>query len=163
MNEDSYTEEHTSFFSTVEEHHDIQDLDAYLDAYADRAYRYFFHPDQHQFPAPQPEFNFEVGAEVGTGAGFEYELVPETLDDVTVCLSSEEFGCLVTTYGLTDTETLPFHKNNSCAICQEYIVNQNRVSRTMLRCKHIFHTGCIWDWLVARSVFCPICRMDQRE
>ncbi|OVA15649.1 zinc finger protein [Macleaya cordata] len=42
-----------------------------------------------------------------------------------------------------------------CCICQEEFVNGVRVGE--LDCGHVFHTGCITEWLTHKNV-CPICK-----
>ncbi|KAG0453075.1 hypothetical protein HPP92_025440 [Vanilla planifolia] len=42
-----------------------------------------------------------------------------------------------------------------CTICQDDIHADKE--RTKLRCGHIFHFGCIEDWLMVKNE-CPVCR-----
>jgi len=51
----------------------------------------------------------------------------------------------------------PTMECSQCAICLTDFESQSSVSR--LPCKHIFHEGCICQWLVWRTS-CPICRAD---
>ncbi|KAH7169447.1 hypothetical protein DER46DRAFT_600290 [Fusarium sp. MPI-SDFR-AT-0072] len=43
-----------------------------------------------------------------------------------------------------------------CAICIEVLRDQEDVRR--LKCKHVFHTGCIDSWFQRHHVDCPLCK-----
>ncbi|KAJ9415731.1 hypothetical protein QL093DRAFT_1092772 [Fusarium oxysporum] len=43
-----------------------------------------------------------------------------------------------------------------CAICIEVLRDQDNVRR--LKCKHVFHTGCIDSWFQRHHVDCPLCK-----
>lgn len=45
----------------------------------------------------------------------------------------------------------------NCAICLAEFLHGEEV-RVLPRCKHMYHKGCIDQWLVLRSLHCPICR-----
>ena len=51
------------------------------------------------------------------------------------------------------------HQDNesTCCICLEEFVDQKAI---LLKCGHLFHSGCIRDW-AAKSDNCPICRNKQ--
>ena len=46
---------------------------------------------------------------------------------------------------------------NGCAICLEAFEREEEV-RILPRCDHLYHKECIDEWLLERSVFCPVCR-----
>ena len=52
-------------------------------------------------------------------------------------------------------------EENACAICQDIMAEGSQI-RTLNRCEHAFHIGCIDIWL-QRHVNCPVCRHDIRE
>ncbi|KAJ1554860.1 hypothetical protein HK096_000806, partial [Nowakowskiella sp. JEL0078] len=45
-----------------------------------------------------------------------------------------------------------------CSICLEALKTQDLYRK--LHCSHLFHVECIDVWLVKRSRFCPLCRID---
>lgn len=45
----------------------------------------------------------------------------------------------------------------NCAICLEEFFHGEEV-RVLPRCRHMYHRGCIDQWLLLRSLHCPICR-----
>ena len=47
------------------------------------------------------------------------------------------------------------HKNQNCTICNSDIEIDENI--TSLECDHIFHTDCIGEWVMYKSV-CPCCR-----
>ena len=47
------------------------------------------------------------------------------------------------------------HTDNECSICLETFINEEPL--VQLKCKHIYHTHCIDDWL-GRKETCPLCR-----
>ena len=55
----------------------------------------------------------------------------------------------------TDTDT-------QCSICQDIMLQGEQI-RTLRACSHEFHHTCIDNWLLRRSVLCPVCRHDIRE
>ena len=65
-------------------------------------------------------------------------------------LSEEQFNSL---------ETINCSENNQeekeCSICQESFQNEEKLIK--LPCKHIYHQGCIKQWLVKKDS-CPTCR-----
>ncbi|KAG0453099.1 hypothetical protein HPP92_025763 [Vanilla planifolia] len=67
------------------------------------------------------------------GSGLSRETVTGYLRNVAGCSESEEI----------------------CTICQDDIHADKE--RTKLRCGHIFHFGCIEDWLMVKNE-CPVCR-----
>jgi len=51
---------------------------------------------------------------------------------------------------------------DSCAICQDRM-RQGQNIRKLNTCQHEFHGECIDNWLLERSVLCPVCRHDIRS
>lgn len=49
------------------------------------------------------------------------------------------------------------YESQRCAICLGEFVNGECVS-VLRRCKHIFHSDCIKQWMPVKSVHCPLCR-----
>jgi hypothetical protein len=49
-------------------------------------------------------------------------------------------------------------KNERCVICQDNFVDTD-ICRE-LKCEHVFHAGCIDEWLGNQSYKCPCCRTD---
>ena len=49
-----------------------------------------------------------------------------------------------------------------CTVCQDRM-RQGEEIRKLTSCNHEFHTTCVDNWLLNRSVFCPTCRHDIRE
>jgi hypothetical protein len=49
-------------------------------------------------------------------------------------------------------------KNEKCVICQDNFVDTD-ICRE-LKCEHVFHAGCIDEWLENQSYKCPCCRAD---
>jgi hypothetical protein len=49
-------------------------------------------------------------------------------------------------------------KNEKCIFCQENFVDNDKCRE--LNCEHVFHTGCIDEWLENQSYKCPCCRSD---
>ncbi len=62
--------------------------------------------------------------------------------------TAEAFG-----RGVPLTQTLA----EPCCICLEPLA-QRQVALT-LRCGHVFHQECIWDWL-GRRASCPLCKQS---
>ena len=60
---------------------------------------------------------------------------------------------------LIDKRTITYsdeiHTDNECSICLETFINEEPL--VQLKCKHIYHTHCIDDWL-GRKENCPLCR-----
>ena len=48
-----------------------------------------------------------------------------------------------------------------CSVCLDDLVANESV-RTINRCQHMYHTGCLDKWFRS-SVFCPVCKWDLRE
>ncbi|KAJ1563934.1 hypothetical protein HK096_010358, partial [Nowakowskiella sp. JEL0078] len=46
----------------------------------------------------------------------------------------------------------------SCSICLEFMLESD--SYRQLHCSHLFHVDCIDMWLLKRSRYCPLCRID---
>lgn len=59
------------------------------------------------------------------------------------------------------TQTLSNLSNQSCAVCQDSIVETD-ICRQIRHCGHIYHRGCIDQWF-ERNVRCPVCRYDIRD
>ncbi|KAJ1561767.1 hypothetical protein HK096_003412 [Nowakowskiella sp. JEL0078] len=49
-----------------------------------------------------------------------------------------------------------------CSICLERVREKDRV-KILKGCMHVFHIGCIDEWLLTRSPLCPNCRRDVRS
>jgi hypothetical protein len=58
--------------------------------------------------------------------------------------------------------TLLMDLEESCSICQDRM-RQGENIRKLNACQHEFHGGCIDNWLLNRSVICPVCRHDIRD
>jgi hypothetical protein len=52
--------------------------------------------------------------------------------------------------------------DTQCSICQDIMLQGEQI-RTLRACSHEFHHACIDNWLLRRSVLCPMCRHDIRE
>ncbi|KAJ3128817.1 hypothetical protein HK098_003359 [Nowakowskiella sp. JEL0407] len=50
---------------------------------------------------------------------------------------------------------------SGCSICLEVFVGSDRV-RVLPGCGHVFHVGCVDDWLLKTNTVCPNCRLDCR-
>ncbi|KAJ1982196.1 hypothetical protein H4R34_001792 [Dimargaris verticillata] len=48
--------------------------------------------------------------------------------------------------------------HDKCAICLEHL-RREKCAR-QLPCHHVYHMGCIDQWLTEKSAICPICRFD---
>lgn len=51
-----------------------------------------------------------------------------------------------------------------CAICIESFASEEQIA--ILSCQHVFHTGCIQEWVnhkEEKSILCPVCKHDIRE
>ena len=51
--------------------------------------------------------------------------------------------------------------DDECAICLDDFAEGMRLRR--LPCGHVFHSTCIARWLIERSAFCPLCKVDLYE
>jgi hypothetical protein len=49
-------------------------------------------------------------------------------------------------------------KNEKCVFCQENFTDNDKCRK--LNCEHVFHVGCIDEWLENQSYKCPCCRAD---
>jgi hypothetical protein len=58
--------------------------------------------------------------------------------------------------------TLQADTDIQCSICQDIMLQGEQI-RTLRACSHEFHRVCIDNWLLHRSVLCPMCRHDIRE
>jgi hypothetical protein len=58
--------------------------------------------------------------------------------------------------------TLLMDLEESCSVCQDRMKNGENI-RKLNTCQHEFHATCIDNWLLRRSVLCPVCRHDIRE
>ncbi|NBU34170.1 hypothetical protein EB118_04895 [bacterium] len=78
------------------------------------------------------------------------------LEDVKVTLTPEQFNKL-------DQLTVGSESaSDVCNICMDNYTESP--SATILpKCKHMFHTECIRNWLCKEKVTCPVCRCDVRE
>jgi hypothetical protein len=56
------------------------------------------------------------------------------------------------------TETNVQVANETCAICQDTMVNATRIRH----CGHVFHANCISQWF-SMNTRCPVCRHDIRS
>ena len=90
-------------------------------------------------------------------------------EDVAVTLPSEQLDSLPLTVvaslvseGEGGEENGGEGGGENCTVCHEPLHVAGNVLRT-LRCDHRFHRQCIDEWLLNRSVRCPLCRMDQRR
>lgn len=50
----------------------------------------------------------------------------------------------------------------SCSVCQDRM-RQGENIRRLNACQHEFHGACVDNWLLQRSVLCPVCRHDIRD
>lgn len=56
------------------------------------------------------------------------------------------------------------YAQTDCAICLEPFVEEEQIA--ILRCHHVFHTGCISEWVNKKdekSILCPVCKHDMRD
>lgn len=51
-------------------------------------------------------------------------------------------------------------EGDQCCVC--FVEFENRENISELRCKHLFHTGCISKWLEL-SCLCPLCKGNVRK
>ncbi|KAJ1569975.1 hypothetical protein HK096_007766 [Nowakowskiella sp. JEL0078] len=58
----------------------------------------------------------------------------------------------------TNATQISYTTNASCTICLESFKTTDLYRK--LHCSHIFHVECIDYWLLKRSRFCPLCRID---
>ena len=79
----------------------------------------------------------------------EYE--PNSLTSVKITLNKKEFDNL-------KRVNISISK---CGICLDHFKDRDKAVYT--HCKHKFHNNCIKKWLLEQSVYCPICRHDQRK
>lgn len=57
----------------------------------------------------------------------------------------------------SSTTSSSLGSETNCAICLAEFFHGEEV-RVLPRCRHMYHRGCIDQWLVLRSLHCPICR-----
>lgn len=56
------------------------------------------------------------------------------------------------------------YAQTDCSICLEPFAESEQIA--ILRCHHVFHTGCISEWVNKKddkSIRCPVCKHDLRE
>ena len=82
----------------------------------------------------------------GTTAHFE-DVIVHTTQEVIEEMSTQQ----------TLIQDLP----SMCTICQDNM-RQGEIIRRLNVCNHEFHVSCIDNWLLNRSVICPVCRHDVR-
>jgi hypothetical protein len=58
--------------------------------------------------------------------------------------------------------TLLMDLEGTCSICQDRM-RQDENIRRLNACQHEFHGACVDNWLLQRSVLCPVCRHDIRN
>lgn len=90
----------------------------------------------------------------------DYETL-ESLEDVKVTLSENEFNNLDHLQITLDCNTTPCVLSGDCHICLDSFKKDD--IKTTLQCKHFFHKECIYKWLCIEKTNCPICRYDVRE
>jgi len=56
-------------------------------------------------------------------------------------------------YGFTHSEFIP----DTCVLCLDDL--DETLSYRRLPCTHLFHLGCIDEWLTTRDASCPVCRI----
>ncbi|XP_010542649.1 PREDICTED: RING-H2 finger protein ATL64-like [Tarenaya hassleriana] len=61
---------------------------------------------------------------------------------------------------LPPAERFGRRRTEVCVICMEDL-EKNDVVRVLVKCKHIFHVGCIDSWCMYRLA-CPVCRAPFR-
>ena len=60
--------------------------------------------------------------------------------------------------GKTQQQRLPaLRSGERCGICLEEWADEDRCR--VLECRHVYHAGCVDEWLVESSNTCPMCRM----
>ncbi|KAJ6892690.1 hypothetical protein NC651_025789 [Populus alba x Populus x berolinensis] len=56
-----------------------------------------------------------------------------------------------------DDERIVTSRNNGCVICLENF-QEGEDCQAISLCKHVFHSGCLKEWLVQNQT-CPLCRL----
>jgi hypothetical protein len=64
--------------------------------------------------------------------------------------------------GSSNMRTLLMDLEETCSICQDRM-RQGENIRRLNACQHEFHSGCVDNWFLHRSVLCPVCRHDIRD
>jgi len=78
--------------------------------------------------------------------------------DIKVTLSSIDLKFFKNTNITKKTQKQ--YENLECSIClQKYNIDERIV---ILKCKHVLHYNCAYNWLCKEKVTCPVCRYDQR-
>ncbi|KAJ6892835.1 hypothetical protein NC651_025905 [Populus alba x Populus x berolinensis] len=57
----------------------------------------------------------------------------------------------------SDDERIATSRNNGCVICLENF-QEGEDCQAISLCKHVFHSGCLEEWLVQNQT-CPLCRL----
>lgn len=78
----------------------------------------------------------------------------EDFEDVKVTLTESQFNNAVhTTINISDDDT--------CNICLDMLNNkEDNGIPVSLKCNHAFHNNCIKEWLIKKSIKCPMCRYE---
>ena len=84
------------------------------------------------------------------------------MEDVKLILSEEELNKIPTnTFKNIDNNLKDSSNINKCSICQDNYNDNDNVK--ILKCKHIYHSDCIDNWLGNHSHKCPYCRESAGE
>ncbi|KAG7567871.1 Zinc finger RING-type [Arabidopsis thaliana x Arabidopsis arenosa] len=65
-------------------------------------------------------------------------------------------NCAPSTTDLVDQETK--EETETCAICLEDMLESGSIYGHMHNCSHLFHQGCLNEWLNRQHNSCPLCR-----
>lgn len=83
-----------------------------------------------------------------------HQIIPTNLESVVVRPTPQQ---IATATSISTSQV----EERACAICQDNIELGSEI-RTLNRCEHAFHTGCIDTWF-RTNVRCPVCRHDIRQ
>ena len=64
-------------------------------------------------------------------------------------------GNFLTVVPLVELENYSYYGENTCRICGNQF--SDKQDHRMLPCRHVFHGGCIHNWMIIRNLkYCPV-------